>query len=141
MQEKDKVAIMLDELGDVAKLGVKLHPHPETILHSILKDAAKMFTPDDTEQAVDYCKEFVAGAAKYGAWILRDHAKDHPEKAIECCPHILEVMVELYKMEIREAFDHLCKWDEFDNPFLAVEPTTNEKTMQDILAQIEAEHL
>ncbi len=138
MQEINPNALKL--LGKLAELKIQSSEHPEKILNGILKDTATMFAPKNTDQAIDYCMEFVEASAKYAAWILYDHVQDHPEHAVDCCPKILDFMVSIYKNEIRLAFDHLAEWDEFDNPFLAVEPTVNEKTTADILAEIEAEH-
>lgn len=133
----DTIETSIKELGDIAKLHIKLHQNPEKLLRRILQDSAEMFIPRNTDQSVDFCKEFIRAGAKYGAWILRDHVKDHPEGAKKCCMEILDFLVEIYRIEIQDSFAHLCEWDSLDNPFDAVEQTLNEKTTAAILKEIE----
>ena len=136
---KDKVEKLDDLLTKLLVAEINTSKHPEKLLHRHVTDLLKMYQPKNTDQAVDYCHELVIGAAAYGAWLLGDHVADHPEDSKECCPQLLDLLVESYREDILARFHNLCKWKKLDNPFENIEPSTNEKTLHEILAQIESE--
>lgn len=130
---------MNDLLEGVLKEGIQKSKHPEKLLRKNLMDLTSLYIPRSQDLAVDYCQEFCSTTATYATWILRDHIKDHPEDAKECCPDILDLLIELYRAEILKRVDHWCQFTNSDNPFQPTEQSVNEKTLKEILAQIEAE--
>lgn len=110
---------------------------------------AVQYSPNNVISGVEYLAEFIHMASKYSCTLIATHhyvmsnregmADGNSEDGQARLRKLSTDIVKSFETAIHENMANMCKMEglEMDNPF--VELSHNQKTMKDILAEIEAE--